>query len=215
MASRCKMYHARILQLPRAISFATRAAAGHRPQWILRATPPSPQPWTQAAFSRTQMTQVQAKLARSLVAAASFADACPKEKRRGSFVPFRFQRKVDGEELAFTVGDGVFVDLEYGAADVGLLRGLGVSLVINVTTGSRLVPNFGESVEGFDASYAEFSPGRPYRARCRRRPVRHAQRLCPHRNSARAKARRVFVHCSADSAAPPHLSLLGLWLVVV
>jgi hypothetical protein len=61
--------------------------------------------------------EVHAKLARSLVAAASLADTCPKEKRRGNLVPFRFQRKVDGEELALAVvgtpsGDGVFVGWE-------------------------------------------------------------------------------------------------------
>jgi hypothetical protein len=97
--------------------------------------------------------EIDAKLARSIAAARTYADSCPEDKRRGHFVPFRFQRKVDGEELAFCLGDGVFVGSEYGASDVGLLRGLGISLVINVTTGSRLVPNFGQSVAGFDVSY--------------------------------------------------------------
>ena len=80
--------------------------------------------------------EIDAKLARSIAAARTYADACPEDRRRGHFVPFRFQRKVDGEELAFALGDGVFVGSEYGASDVGLLRGLGISLIINVTAGS-------------------------------------------------------------------------------
>ncbi len=64
-------------------------------------------------------------------------------------MPFRCQRKVDGEELAFALGDGVFVGSEFGASDVGLLQGVEISLIINVTTGSRLVPNVGQSVAGF------------------------------------------------------------------
>lgn len=153
--------------------------------------------------------EVRAKLANSLVAAASFADGCPKDKRRGNFVPFRFQRKVDAEELAFEVGGGVFVGSEYGAADVGLLRGLGVSLVINVTTGSRLVPNFGESVEGFDVSYVNFHLddriGTDVGA------VLSAMRGASARiELCLSESRRVFLHCSAGLCRSASLAMAWL-----
>jgi hypothetical protein len=154
--------------------------------------------------------ETEAKLARSLAAARTFADACPEEKRRGDFVPFRFQRKVDGEELAFALGDGVFVGSEYGAADIGLLRGLGVSLVINVTTGSRLVPNFGESIPGFDVSYVNF------RLDDRIGTDVDAIMAAMRDSSARiekylTEARRVYVHCSAGLCRST--TLVMAWLM--
>jgi hypothetical protein len=155
-------------------------------------------------------TEIDAKLASSLVAARSFADACPIDQRRGDFVPFRFQRKVDGKELAFDMGDGVFLGSEYGAADVGLLRGLGISLVINVTAGSRLVPNFGESVAGYDVTYANFMLDD-------RIGTDVAAVLAAMRDaSARiercvADGRHVFVHCSAGLCRST--TLVMAWLM--
>ena len=64
----------------------------------------------------------------------------------GVFVPFNEQRKVSEGELVFHIADHVYVGSEYGAADVGLLRGIGITRVINVSAGSRKVPNFGELV---------------------------------------------------------------------
>lgn len=107
-----------------------------------------------ASTEPNSAAECDAKLARSLEVARAYADDCPADQRRGDFVPFRFQRKVLGEELAFALGDsGVYVGSEYGAADVSLLRGLGISRVINITTGSRKVPNFGEHVAGFEVAY--------------------------------------------------------------
>ena len=154
--------------------------------------------------------EVDAKLARSLAAAHTFAAACPEDKRRGNFVPFRFQRKVDGEELAFALGDGVFVGSEYGAADLALLRGLGVSLVVNVTTGGRLVPNFGEHVEGFEVTYVNFglddrigtAVGDVLAAL---RDVSARIELCV------TEGRRVFVHCSAGLCRST--TLVMAWLM--
>jgi hypothetical protein len=154
--------------------------------------------------------EIDAKLFRSIAAARTYADACPEDKRRGQFVPFRFQRKVDGEELAFCLGDGVFVGSEYGAADVGLLRGLRISLIINVTTGSRLVPNFGQSVAGFEVTYVNFELddriGTDVGA------ILAAMRVAADRiEQCVTESRRVFVHCSAGLCRST--TLVMAWLM--
>jgi hypothetical protein len=141
-------------------------------------------------------TDCVAKLARSLAVARAYADDCPAGQRRGDFVPFRLQRKVLGEELIFALGDGVFLGSEYGAADVSLLRGLGISRIINVTTGSRLVPNFGEGVAGFEVVYRNFYLDD-------RLGTDVAEVVAAMYATAAeievwlAEGRRVFVHCSA------------------
>lgn len=76
--------------------------------------------------------------------------------RGRAFVPFDKQRKVEGEEQIFRVCRRVFVGSEYAAADVGLLRGLGISRVMNITSGARTVPNFGERVAGWDVEYTSY-----------------------------------------------------------
>ena len=108
--------------------------------------------------------EVAGKLARSLAAAKCFADDAV-DYPRGSFVPFGLQRKVQADQQIFVLqggggeGEGVvYVGSEYAAADIGLLRGVGVSRVINISSGSRTVPNYGESVEAWkdDVEYVHF-----------------------------------------------------------
>lgn len=100
---------------------------------------------------------VEAKLAASLTAARGYADDCPEAKYpKGAFVPFRLQRKVKEDQQLFVVADGVHVGSEYAAADVGLLRGAGISRVVNISSGARTVPNFGESVDGWSVEYRHF-----------------------------------------------------------
>lgn len=99
------------------------------------------------------------KLANSLETAKKFAADVPGGLLApGAHVPFRLQRKVNEGERIFHIKDGVFVGSEYGAADLALLRGLGVSRVINITAGSRRVPNFGLAVSAaeWDVNYLNF-----------------------------------------------------------
>ena len=101
------------------------------------------------------------KLALSLEVARGFCS--DPALAAAAFVPFRAQRKVNGalpyQELVFHVEGGLYLASEGGAADLGLLRGLGVSRVLNVTggtgqEGSRR-PNWGEllAVPGWDVAY--------------------------------------------------------------
>ncbi len=62
-------------------------------------------------------------------------------------------QQVTEDQQCFLVADKVYVGSEYAAADVGLLRGLDVSRVINVSAGSRKVPNFGAAVPDWEVQY--------------------------------------------------------------
>ena len=110
------------------------------------------------------------KLADSLSVARAHADDCPVHERLSSgYVPFSLQRKVQETEQIFLVSDTrthapsdnvarglVYVGSEYAAADTGLLRGMNIARVINVTAGSRRVPNFGESIPDWRVSYTNY-----------------------------------------------------------
>ena len=112
-----------------------------------------------AASAPNDAATCAAKLARSLVVAAAFC----KDPTRSSlpYVPFREQNAVGPEERVFRVDDGLFVASEHGASDVGLLRGLGISRVINMTGGlttrSSRRANWGERVPGWDVAYVNIS----------------------------------------------------------
>lgn len=66
------------------------------------------------------------------------------------------QRKVESDQQIFRVMEGLYMGSEYGASDIGLLRGLGINRVINISSGSRTVPNHGEKVVGWDAQYRHY-----------------------------------------------------------
>lgn len=103
--------------------------------------------------------KIEEKLATALEIARAFAaDNDPATLLvAGGHIPFRMQRKVIEGENVFLVKDGVYLGSEYGAADIALLRGLGISRVINITAGSRRVPNFGTAVpEWGDVEYMNF-----------------------------------------------------------
>ena len=65
----------------------------------------------------------------------------------------------ESQELVFHVEGGLYIGAEAGAGDLGLLRGLGVSRVINATGGfgqeGSLRPNWGEllAVPRWDVAY--------------------------------------------------------------
>lgn len=83
------------------------------------------------------------KLAKSLELARGFyINDLPKPV---GFVPFSHQRPVQPNEKVFKVAPGLYIGSCYGASDVGLLRGLGMTHVINITSGIGLEPNFGEA----------------------------------------------------------------------
>lgn len=107
-----------------------------------------------AATDPDDAATVAAKLARSLAMARQFDADCPADKRRHGCVPFILQRKPAHHEQIFHVRDRVYVGSEYAAADVGLLRGLGISRVINISSGSRTVPNYGELVPAWAGEVA-------------------------------------------------------------
>ena len=100
------------------------------------------------------------KLALSLEVAQAFCDPA---LAAAPFVPFLAQKKVNGaqphQELVFHVEGGLYIGAEAGAGDLGLLRGLGVSRVINATGGfgqeGTRRPNWGEllAVPGWDVAY--------------------------------------------------------------
>ena len=152
--------------------------------------------------------RVAAKLARSLVVARAYAVDAP---GGGSPVPFAHQREVCEEELAFRVADGVFVGSEYAAIDAALLRGMGVSRIINATDGSRTVPNVGERVPEWEVAYVSlplqdrigFSVERVIAA------IHETARLI---DAWRSEGRVVFVHCSAGLCRSA--SLVMGWLML-
>ena len=100
--------------------------------------------------------EVQRKLAASLDAARRYAEDCPAELRTADFVPFALQKKVESNQQVFMVTEGLYVASEYGASDLGLLQGLGISRVINISSGSRTVPNYGESTVNWDVEYRHY-----------------------------------------------------------
>lgn len=140
---------------------------------------------------------IEAKLARSMETARSYADDPAAAAALASgrvYAPFALQRKVCESEQIFHVRGGVYIGSEYAAADLGLLKGLGITRVINITSGARTVPNFGESLP--DWRYVHFALqdrlGFPVR------DVLHALT-----ESARlldewdGEGRKALVHCSA------------------
>jgi hypothetical protein len=99
---------------------------------------------------------VRRKMDASLAAAKSYADGCPPELMKDKFIPFAKQGKVQPDQQLFLVVEGIYVGSEYAASDIGLLRGAGISRIINISSGARTVPNHGENVAGWDVVYKHF-----------------------------------------------------------
>jgi hypothetical protein len=140
---------------------------------------------------------VQAKLALSLSAAQQYAADCdPSVFPQGSYIPFHLQRKVTQEQLAYAIMDGIYLGSEYGALDLGLLRGLQISHIINITSGSRTVPNYGESIQGWDVKYVHYSleDRIGYSEQTILKTFRETTSSLREWS---ANQQRVFVHCSA------------------
>lgn len=101
--------------------------------------------------------EVERKIAASLEAARAYADDCPQELRGEGFIPFAMQRKVQEDQQLFVVAEGLYVGSEYAASDIGLLRGAGISRIINISSGSRTVPNYGENVPDWAVVYKHYA----------------------------------------------------------
>ena len=105
---------------------------------------------------------VQKKLDESLAAAQAYAEDCPPELIKAvsglkdGFIPFSKQRKVQPNQQLFSLEESLYVGSEYAASDIGLLRGVGISRIINISSGSRTVPNHGEQVADWDVVYRHF-----------------------------------------------------------
>eukprot|EP00927_Polykrikos_kofoidii_P033147 TRINITY_DN28057_c0_g1_i1.p1 TRINITY_DN28057_c0_g1~~TRINITY_DN28057_c0_g1_i1.p1 ORF type:complete len:286 (-),score=33.32 TRINITY_DN28057_c0_g1_i1:44-781(-) len=106
------------------------------------------------------------------------------------WLPFDQQIPVGEEERMFHIVDHVFVGSEFGASDRALLDALNITAVINVTAGSRRVPNHFDGA-GIDYIHYELfdQPGAD--------PSEAARGGADAISRWGADSRRVLVHCSA------------------
>mmetsp|Transcript_73450 Transcript_73450/g.204022 ORF Transcript_73450/g.204022 Transcript_73450/m.204022 type:complete len:256 (+) Transcript_73450:69-836(+) len=111
------------------------------------------------ALASAGLTAMEALLAPSLAAArAAGSGGAPAVEGEGvvkaqQWVPFAQQTPVGESERVFHIVDRVFLGSEFGAGDRDLLDALGITAIINVTAGSRRVPNH---FEGSGIEYCHF-----------------------------------------------------------